>query len=104
MRISASTVREVTGELLGSTVDAVRIDELGRAFPGRVGIAVQSVDQGWMTGWRMASPGPCALPIGRSKRASSALAPRSGLRSELRPIYRQMFELLVGSTVNSGSL
>lgn len=30
----------------------VRIDELGKAFPGRVGIAVQSVDQGWMTGWR----------------------------------------------------
>ena len=29
-----------------------RIDELGRAFPGRVGIAVQSVDHGWMTGWR----------------------------------------------------
>ena len=31
---------------------AERIDQLGRAFPGRVGIAVQSVDQGWRTGWR----------------------------------------------------
>jgi beta-lactamase class A len=29
-----------------------RVDALGRAFDGRVGIAVQSVDQGWTTGWR----------------------------------------------------
>ena len=29
-----------------------RVDQLGKAFPGRVGIAVQSVEQGWMTGWR----------------------------------------------------
>ena len=29
-----------------------RVDQLGKAFPGRVGIAVESVDQGWMTGWR----------------------------------------------------
>ena len=31
---------------------ASRIDTLGRAFPGRVGIAVESVDAGWRTGWR----------------------------------------------------
>ena len=29
-----------------------RIDTLGRAFNGRVGIAVQSVDDGWSTGWK----------------------------------------------------
>ncbi|MBA3526602.1 MAG: class A beta-lactamase [Pseudomonadota bacterium] len=29
-----------------------RIDALGKAFDGRVGIAVQSVDGGWSTGWR----------------------------------------------------
>jgi len=31
---------------------ARRIDQLGAAFNGRVGIAVQSVDSGWRTGWR----------------------------------------------------
>jgi beta-lactamase class A len=29
-----------------------QVDALGRAFNGRVGIAVQSVDQGWATGWK----------------------------------------------------
>ncbi len=29
-----------------------RIDALGKAFNGRVGIAVQSVDEGWSSGWR----------------------------------------------------
>jgi beta-lactamase class A len=29
-----------------------RIQELGRGFDGRVGIAVKSVDQGWSTGWK----------------------------------------------------
>ncbi|URD60230.1 class A beta-lactamase [Sphingomonas sp. KRR8] len=29
-----------------------RIAELGRSFNGRVGIAVQSVDRGWRTGWK----------------------------------------------------
>jgi len=29
-----------------------RIDELGRGFNGRVGIAVRSIDDGWSTGWR----------------------------------------------------
>lgn len=29
-----------------------RLQELGRGFDGRVGIAVQSVDSGWRTGWR----------------------------------------------------
>jgi beta-lactamase class A len=29
-----------------------RIDELGRAFDGQVGIAVRSVDEGWETGWK----------------------------------------------------
>jgi beta-lactamase class A len=29
-----------------------RIDDLGRAFNGRVGIAVRSVDDGWSTGWK----------------------------------------------------
>ena len=31
---------------------ANRIDELGRGFAGRVGIAVKSIDDGWETGWR----------------------------------------------------
>ena len=35
-----------------------RIDELGRAFNGRVGIAVQSVDQGWRTGYKADSLSP----------------------------------------------
>jgi len=29
-----------------------RVDELGRNFNGRVGIAVRSVDDGWSTGWK----------------------------------------------------
>jgi beta-lactamase class A len=29
-----------------------RVDELGRQFNGRVGIAVRSVDDGWSTGWK----------------------------------------------------
>ena len=29
-----------------------RVDALARAFSGRVGIAVKSVDEGWTTGWR----------------------------------------------------
>jgi beta-lactamase class A len=29
-----------------------RINELGRAFNGQVGIAVRSVDEGWETGWK----------------------------------------------------
>ena len=29
-----------------------RIDELGRAFNGQVGIAVRSIDEGWETGWK----------------------------------------------------
>jgi beta-lactamase class A len=29
-----------------------RIDDLGRAFDGQVGIAVRSVDDGWETGWK----------------------------------------------------
>ena len=29
-----------------------RIDALGREFNGRVGIAVKSINDGWMTGWR----------------------------------------------------
>ncbi len=29
-----------------------RLDELGRGFNGRVGIAVRSVDEGWETGWK----------------------------------------------------
>jgi beta-lactamase class A len=29
-----------------------RIDALGRAFDGRVGIAVKSIDDGWETGWK----------------------------------------------------
>ena len=29
-----------------------RVDELAKAFDGRVGIAVKSVDEGWETGWR----------------------------------------------------
>jgi len=29
-----------------------RVDELGRAFNGRVGIAVRSINEGWSTGWR----------------------------------------------------
>jgi beta-lactamase class A len=33
---------------------ARRIDQLGTAFPGRVGIAVKSVERGWRTGWKEA--------------------------------------------------
>jgi beta-lactamase class A len=29
-----------------------RISELGRAFDGRIGIAVQSIDEGWESGWK----------------------------------------------------
>jgi len=29
-----------------------RIDELGRNFDGRIGIAVKSIDDGWETGWK----------------------------------------------------
>jgi len=29
-----------------------RINELGRGFDGRVGIAVRSIDEGWATGWK----------------------------------------------------
>ena len=29
-----------------------RVNELGRSFDGRVGIAVRSVDEGWSTGWK----------------------------------------------------
>jgi beta-lactamase class A len=29
-----------------------RINELGRGFDGRVGIAVRSIDEGWSTGWK----------------------------------------------------
>ena len=29
-----------------------RVDDLGRAFNGRVGIAVKSIDEGWETGWK----------------------------------------------------
>jgi beta-lactamase class A len=29
-----------------------RVDELGRQFNGRVGIAVKSIDDGWSTGWK----------------------------------------------------
>jgi len=29
-----------------------RIDELGKGFDGRVGIAVQSINDGWETGWK----------------------------------------------------
>jgi beta-lactamase class A len=31
---------------------AARIDQLGAGFDGRVGIAVQSIDRGWATGWK----------------------------------------------------
>jgi beta-lactamase class A len=31
---------------------ADRVDELGKQFDGRVGIAVRSVDENWATGWR----------------------------------------------------
>jgi beta-lactamase class A len=41
-----AAVRSAPGAL------AAQIDQLGRAFPGRVGIAVQAVDGGWQTGWR----------------------------------------------------
>jgi beta-lactamase class A len=29
-----------------------RVNELGRGFDGRVGIAVQSIDEGWTAGWK----------------------------------------------------
>ena len=33
-------------------ISANRIDQLGRDFDGRVGIAVRSIDDGWETGWK----------------------------------------------------
>lgn len=48
----ASASQPSRQELTAPTDLARRIDQLGAAFPGRVGIAVQSVDRGWRTGWR----------------------------------------------------
>lgn len=45
---AAQAPRQVTAP----TDLARRLDQLGAAFPGRVGIAVQSVERGWRTGWR----------------------------------------------------
>src|SRR5690242_2167344 len=36
---------------IAPTYIAKRIDDLGRSFNGRVGIAVRSVDEGWSTDW-----------------------------------------------------
>ena len=37
---------------------ADRINELGRGFDGRLGIAVKSIDEGWETGWKDREPYP----------------------------------------------
>jgi beta-lactamase class A len=41
-----------TGSAIAPAELARRIDQLGAAFDGRVGIAVQSVERGWRTGWK----------------------------------------------------
>ena len=46
-RVQASAARPAPPAAL-----AARLQDLGRGFNGRVGIAVQSVDRGWRTGWR----------------------------------------------------
>ena len=33
-----------------------RVNDLGRSFNGRVGIAVRSIDDGWATGWKAEVP------------------------------------------------
>lgn len=49
---SAPTPAQAQAEATAPLTLARRIDELGAAFPGRVGIAVQSVERGWHTGWK----------------------------------------------------
>ena len=47
-----STIPRAAPQPARAPVDiANRVDELGRAFKGRVGIAVRSVDEGWATDW-----------------------------------------------------
>ena len=56
MTSSAGTAIAAQPQLVAPTATAPtylsnRVDELGRAFNGRVGIAVKSVEEGWSTGW-----------------------------------------------------
>jgi beta-lactamase class A len=64
-QVSASATTQATGDKAARhhtaaaipTVAApqylrTRINKLGRAFDGQVGIAVESIDQGWETGWK----------------------------------------------------
>src|SRR3954449_6159506 len=67
MQVDASAARQQSGTTVpaarkasapaGATLPAPRyiadrVDELGRQFNGRVGIAVRSVDDNWATGWK----------------------------------------------------
>ena len=52
-RSSGSEAAPVRHATLGApTYIRDRINELGRSFDGRVGIAVKSIDEGWMAGWK----------------------------------------------------
>ena len=51
-RHAAATPRPAAPEIRAPAYLSQRIDELGRGFNGRVGIAVESVDEGWSTGWK----------------------------------------------------
>ena len=46
----AAPVRNVTPDAPAYIRD--RVNELGRSFDGRVGIAVKSIDEGWTAGWK----------------------------------------------------
>ena len=61
---ASATTQQAVPQLAPPTATAVRaapsappyirnrVDELGRQFNGRVGIAVKSIDEGWTTGWK----------------------------------------------------
>ena len=61
---ASATTQQAAPQLPAPTATAVRaipsappylrdrVDELGRQFNGRVGIAVKSIDEGWNTGWK----------------------------------------------------
>lgn len=51
-RPAAETFAPVRPATFAPQYISARVDELGRRFNGRVGIAVRSVDEGWQTGWR----------------------------------------------------
>jgi beta-lactamase class A len=52
VRVAAQTARPVAAAPQAPRALRDRIDALGREFDGRVGIAVQSINDGWSTGWK----------------------------------------------------